>query len=449
MTTAIQKLTDAGLLTRQMPEAVDLEQSLLGAIIIESNCAAMVMDKLERDDFYNTKNRMIFEALAKMWQTGEVIDMLTLCNVMREQGTLNEAGGAYYITQLCNMVNQTGHIESWAKKLNTYKVRRNMIAGTIELQRRAYDITEDPFELAGLASQLATTCTIKQHAESTLLDLGKEFVEDLEAGVSDPGMTQGLQGPDQAYRWMRGEFHILAARPAMGKTAYAVNGALNTAEQEGNSVVIFTLEVTKKAMYRRMIANRARVSVSKLKHNNLTKEERARAVRAAEQIADLPVKIIEAHNMTVEEIRAMCHTIKHKHGLDIVIVDHLLLIALSNFANDKTRGTGHVSRMLKVISVELNVSVVGLCQLNRAVETRGGDKRPQLSDLRETGDLEQDADTVSFLYRPPYYELLQDDGTPFPENFAMLLHAKSRDGETGHTALSFSGAYSLFEDWIE
>lgn len=433
--------------TQLLPHDIDTESAVLGSMIIEPGCIPLVIDKLQRADFYDRKNCLIFESIYKQFKDGHPTDLLTMTQAMNEAGTLKDAGGAYYMTQLMNRVNSTGNLERYVFFLNTYRIRREMIAGSLELQRRAFDITEDPMELPGLASELANTCMIKKNEDSNLNDLGAKFIADIENGVVNTGMTQGMIGPDQAYRWMKGEVHVIAGRPGMGKTAYMISAALNSA-MEGNRIVIYTYEVTKEALHRRMLAYRASVSVSKLKHSAMNREEAQRSVQAAQDISDLPITIVKASGMTVEAIRAHAHMMKHKGLVDIIMIDHIGLVRLSQFSNDKTRGIGHVTNMLKQCALELDVSVVELCQLNRMVEHRP-DKKPQLSDLKETGSIEEDADTVSFLYRPDYYGLNQENGEPFPKDFAIMIHAKSRDGETGETALSFNGEFSRYKDWPE
>lgn len=440
------------------PQAVDLEEAVLGSLMIEKDSLTQVLDILKPECFYKEQHKEIYQAILLLFNNSEPIDLLTVTNQLRKTGKLDMVGGPYYITELTSRVNSAANLEYHARIILEMSIKRDLIRISSEIQTEAFEDTTDVFQLLDRTEQElfeVTNSNIKRNYEG-MRSLMKTAMIELEARKH---MKDGLTGVPSGFSsldrmtsgWQKSDMIIIAARPAMGKTAFVLSAMRNAAVDFGHAVAIFSLEMSAVQLVNRMISAEAELSSEKIKKGRLQDHEWQQLLSKTGKLTEAPIFIDDTPALSILELRAKCRRLKQQHDINLIIIDYLQLMQGDVGIGGKAAGNREqeiagISRALKNIAKELNVPVIALSQLSRAVETRGGEKRPMLSDLRESGSIEQDADMVCFLYRPEYYGITEDEDHMPTRGVGEVIIAKHRNGETGTAKLKFIGEYTKFTD---
>jgi len=437
------------------PQALDLEEAVLGALMIEKDALNAVIDVLKPESFYKEAHQRIYNAIVVLFNSSNPVDLLTVTNQLRELGDIEVAGGAGYITQLTTKVNSAANIEYHARIITQAAMKREMIRIASEILREAYDDTTDVFSLmdrteSGLF-QISESNIKKNYADMGALmsEALKELERRREQKDGLTGVPSGFSALDRITSgWQPTELVILAARPGMGKTAFVVSSLRNAAVDFNMPVAIFSLEMSSIQLVNRMISAEAEIDGEKLKKGNLAPHEWTQLHQRIDRLMRAPIYIDDTPALSILELRAKSRRLKQQHDIQMIVIDYLQLMQgdTKGFGGNREQEIASISRALKNLAKELNVPVIALSQLSRAVETRGGDKRPQLSDLRESGSIEQDADMVAFLYRPEYYGFTQDDTGNSVQGIGEVIIAKNRSGSLETIQLRFVGKYTKFSD---
>ena len=437
------------------PQAIDLEQAVLGAMMLEKNAVTDTIDILKPSSFYDPKHQFIYGAIRDLFGSSNPIDLLTVTNRLKQKGELEAAGGAVYISQLTSRIASTAHIEFHARVIAEKYIKRELIRMSSDVIRNAYDDTNDVFDVLNKAEgelfQIAENNMGKN--VDLMQNVVRQAIEEIEKaslnsdGIS--GVPTGFFDLDKLTSgWQRSDMIVIAARPAMGKTAFVLSMARNTAVDYNMGVALFSLEMSSVQLVKRLIASEARLSAEKLRKGDLREHEFQQLHSRITKLATAPIYIDDTPGISVFDLRAKCRRLKMQHNIDIVIIDYLQLMTAggSKGSGNREQEISTISRSIKEIAKELNVPVVALSQLSRSVEQRGGDKRPVLSDLRESGAIEQDADIVSFIYRPEYYGFLQDEDGNSNQGVGEIIVAKHRNGALDRVRLRFIGEYARFDN---
>ena len=440
------------------PQAVDLEEAVLGALMLEKDALTSVIDILKPESFYKDAHEEIYRAIVTLFNNSEPIDLLTVSNQLRKDGKLDVVGGSYYITELTSRVNSAANIEYHARIIAEQAIKRMLIKISREIQNDAYEDTTDVFDLLDKTESAlfdVTNSNIKKNY-ADMHSLMKEAFRELEERKNH---TDGLTGVPTGFSaldrvtsgWQKSDMVIIAARPGMGKTAFVVSALRNAAVDFKQPVAIFSLEMSSVQLVNRLISSEAELDSEKIKKGQLADHEWQQLVHKTAALTEAPIFIDDTPALSILELRAKCRRLKQQHDIQLVVIDYLQL--MSGDSSKSGGGGGNreqeiasISRALKNIAKELNVPVIALSQLSRAVETRGGDKRPQLSDLRESGSIEQDADMVMFLYRPEYYGITEDENGIPTTNVGEVIIAKHRNGSLETVPLKFVGRFTKFSD---
>lgn len=422
------------------PQNLDAEKSLLGAVLIDEEVLADVSEIVKPKDFYDKNHQMIFDGMMRLYEKHSPVDMLTLTDELKRKDHLELIGGSAYLSELTNYVPTAAHAEAYASMVAQKAVRRRLIKASGEISEMGYDEDTDMQELLSKAeAELFSVSdqSLKQDLvsiESVLTDSfdrmeelhqNKGAIRGIRTGYRDlDNMTAGLQ---------RSDLIILAARPAMGKTTLVTNLAYNVATIEQKAVLFFSLEMSKEQLVDRMLADAAGVDSWNIRTGNLSDDDFAKITDAMGEMAEAPIYIDDKPGLSVLEMRTKARRIAHERELGLIVVDYLQLMQGSGrHDGNRVQEVSEISRGLKLVARELNVPLIALSQLSRTVETRTP-PIPQLSDLRESGSIEQDADIVSFIYRPGYYE----PDNPDVANITDLIIAKHRNGPVGKVSLYF------------
>ncbi len=436
------------------PQAVDLEEAVLGALMLEKDALTAIIDILQPDSFYKDAHNRIYAAIQRLFQRSEPIDLLTVKNELQKTSELEMVGGAYYLTQLTNRISSAANIEYHSRIISQKHIQRELIRISSETIRDAYDETTDVFTLLDTAEKnlfQVAEGNIRKNYDSmaTLIKQAKEQIKKAgEKGEGVNGVPSGFTELDQLTSgWQPGDLLILAARPGMGKTAFVLSVARNTSVRFNIPTAIFSLEMTSLQMVTRLIVTETQLSADKLKKGQLQSHEWEQLNSKITKIAEAPLFIDDTPALSIFELRAKARRLKQQHNIGIIIIDYLqLMTAGGEGGGNREQEISFISRSLKSIAKELAVPVIALSQLSRAVETRGGDKRPMLSDLRESGAIEQDADMVMFLYRPEYYKINEDENGNSLLGIGEVIVAKHRNGALKNIPLRFIDTLAKFED---
>ena len=429
------------------PQDTIAEKSLLGAIMLSDDVMAEVLTILKSDDFYENRHQIIFGAMSSLYDQHKPIDLLTLTAELKAQRKLKEVGGAAYLTELSNFVPAASHAKAYAEIVERASTRRKLIRAGSNIANKAYaenaniddligEAEKELFEVSDkiIKSDYVAMDQLLADALERIAELQKNkgALRGLKTGFSDlDKKTAGLQ---------KGDLIIIGARPAMGKTTFAQNLAYNIANINKKGVLFFSMEMAANEIVDRIISDIADVDNWRMRTGNLSDEEFSRIGDALGEIDELPIYIDDTSSMTIAELRNKARRAMHDHGISVVIVDYLQLMAGSErYAGNRVQEVTEISRGLKILARELEIPVVALAQLSRNVTGRD-DPRPVLSDLRESGSIEQDADLVMFLHRPDYYKKPEEEDT----NITELLIRKHRHGAIGMIELYFDGAKSRF-----
>ncbi len=442
---------------RVPPQAVDVEQSVLGAMLIEREAIPRAVEILPPDAFYSSKHQKVYQAICSLFERGNPVDLITLTEEMKRRGELDDIGGPYYLTELTTQVASAANVEYHARIIAEKSLLRKMIETMTGLIGRAFDTSADAFELLDQAESeiFRISDTQLRRAASSMNEVLKETLARLEAihGREDglTGVPSGFHRLDEMTGgWQPADLVIIAARPSMGKTAFSLAMARNSAlhPQKPAGVAIFSLEMSAQQLAQRLLTSEARVDAQSARTGRMSDDDWPRLARAAGKLSAAPIFIDDTPGLSILELRAKCRRLKAEHDIGLVIVDYLQLMhgTTSSKNSNREQEIAQISRSLKSLAKELNVPVIALSQLSRAVENRGGDKRPQLSDLRESGSIEQDADVVAFIYRAERYGITVDEMGNSTEGLGELIIGKQRNGPIGTVKLAFVHQFARFEN---
>jgi len=443
---------------RMPPQAVDVEKSVLGAMLIEREAIPQAIEVLPPDAFYSGKHQKIYAAIRSLFERGNPVDLVTLNEELKRRDQLEDVGGSYYLTELTTEVASAANVEHHARIIAEKSLLRKMIETMTSVVRKAYDPSADAFELLDEAESQIFQISDNQlrKAAAPMKEVVKDTFEHLE---TIHGQESGITGVPSGFSklddltsgWQDSDLIIIAARPSMGKTAFALASAQNAAThpERPTGVAVFSLEMGAQQLAQRMLTSQARVDAHKARTGRMQDDDWQRLARAAGSLSEAEIFIDDTPGLSVLELRAKCRRLKAEHDIGLVVVDYLQLMQASGSnlrsGANREQEIAHISRSLKGLAKELDIPVVALSQLNRAVENRGGDKRPQLSDLRESGSIEQDADVVAFIYRAERYGITVDEQGNSTEGIAEIIVGKQRNGPIGTVELAFVKQYARFE----
>ena len=440
--------------SRIPPQAVDLEEAVLGAIMLEKDALTAVIDILRPELSYKDSHQTVFTAVMNLFKRSEPVDILTVTGELRKMGELEMIGGPYFLTQLTNRVASAANIEYHVRIIAQKYIQRELIHISSEIIRDAFEDTTDVFDLLDNAERKLFAVG-ENNLRRTYLDiqsLVKRAVEEIENAKNADGQLRGVGSGFTAIDrvtsgWQKSDLIILAARPSMGKTAFVLSMARNMAVDLRKPVAFFSLEMSAIQLVTRLIASEAEIPADKLRRGNLETTEWEQMNAKLQQLITAPLFIDDTPALSIFELRAKSRRLKAQHDIQMIVIDYLqLMSAGGDNKGNREQEISQISRSLKALAKELDIPVLALSQLSRAVETRGGTKKPILSDLRESGAIEQDADLVLFIYRPEYYKLDQwDDGTS-TEGQAEIIIAKHRNGATADVRLRFISHFARFAD---
>jgi replicative DNA helicase len=428
------------------PYSQEAEQAVLGSILIDPAVIDKVSERLKASDFYRQAHQKLFQVISELREAKQPIDLVTLTAELQDRKMLDEIGGVPYLNELTNAVPTAANVEYYARIVEEKAIRRRLIRQANQMTAQAYEAENIEEVLTTMQEQLQN---IQDRAASTTKDRGLDIkqialeeYDELEYRAANPGISGIPTGFVDADRMLNGlnrsELIILAARPSMGKTAFALNIAQNIAIDAGKTAVIFSLEMSAKQLLRRMFSSIGNIDSHNIRTGQMRPDDWERLTNAISVISEAPIKIVE-EAFSLDQIRADARRLKREgEDLGVIVIDYLQLITVEGNFSSANERISHISRSLKLLARELDVPVIALSQLSRAVEQRQ-DKRPMLSDLRDSGAIEQDADVVMFLYRDDYYN--EDSEKP---NIAELIIGKQRNGPVGKVELLFLKNYSKF-----
>ena len=435
------------------PQALDLEEAVLGAIMLEKDAILSVLDILEASSFYKEAHQEIYATARQLSTEEKPIDLLTMTEELRRQDKLEAVGGAVYIAQLTSRVGSAAHLEYHARIVAQKYIQRELIRVSSDIQERAFDESSDvddlldysERELLNIAEGHIKKETVKINS---LLKTAIEQIE--EAGKRDDslsGVPSGFSRLDRLTSgWQKSDLIILAARPSMGKTAFVLSMARNMAVDHSRSVAFFSLEMSSIQLVNRLIIGETQLPSDKIRTGRLENYEWEQLEYKIKDLEKAPIYVDDTPALSIFEFRAKCRRLKQKYDIQAVIIDYLQLMTGSKDSGSREQEVSHISRSLKAIAKELDIPIIALSQLNRSVEMRSGNKRPQLSDLRESGAIEQDADLVIFIHRPEYYGLDVDEDGNSLKGVAEIIVAKHRNGATDDVQLKFVREFAKFVD---
>lgn len=442
------------------PQAVDLEEAVLGAMMIDKKGIDDVIDILHPDAFYDARHQEIYRVIFNLFQQSQPIDLLTVSSALKKEAKLDLVGGDFYLIRLTQKVASSAHIEFHARIILQKYIQRKLISISSEIIENAYDETSDVFDLLDDAEAKlfeVTQGNLKKSSEDAgnLVKQALKKIQDISNQDGMSGLATGFSKLDALTSgWQPSDLIIIAARPGMGKTAFVISMAKNMAIQFNSPVAVFSLEMSSVQLITRMISSETGLTSEKLRKGNLEPHEWEQLNVKTKQLSEAPIFIDDTPSLSIFDLRAKARRLVSQHGVKILVIDYLQLMTAGTNAKsggNREQEISTISRNLKALAKELEIPVIALSQLSRAVETRGGSKRPLLSDLRESGAIEQDADIVSFIYRPEYYGMTEwddDDHTPC-EGQAEFIVAKHRNGGLDNIRLKFTGYLAQFSDLDE
>ncbi|WP_282044441.1 replicative DNA helicase [Winogradskyella flava] len=438
------------------PQAIDLEEVVLGAMMIDKKGVDEVIDILSPEAFYKDAHKHIFEAIFKLFENSEPVDLLTVSSQLKKDEKLDLIGGDFYLISLTQRVSSSAHIEFHARIILQKYIQRSLIKISNEIIEDAYDETKDVFDLLDNAEAKlyeVTQGNVKKSTETaqSLVIQAKKKIEDISNKEGLSGIPTGFDKVDKLTSgWQPSDLIIIAARPGMGKTALTLTMARNIAVDFNQPVAFFSLEMSSVQLITRLISSETGLSSEKLRTGKLEKHEWEQLNVKVKTLEKAPLFIDDTPSLSIFDLRAKARRLASQYGIKMIMIDYLQLMTAggSQKGGNREQEISTISRNLKALAKELSVPVIALSQLSRAVETRGGSKRPLLSDLRESGAIEQDADIVSFIYRPEYYKIDEwDDEERSPtEGQGEFIVAKHRNGGLDNIRLKFIGHLGKFDN---
>ncbi|MCK5400834.1 MAG: replicative DNA helicase [Flavobacteriaceae bacterium] len=438
------------------PQALDLEEVVLGAMMIDKKGVDEVIDILSPEAFYKEAHQYIFEAIFRLFENSQPIDLLTVSSQLKKDNRLDMAGGDFYLISLTQKVSSSAHIEFHARIILQKFIQRSLIKISSEIIEDSYDETKDVFDLLDRAEAKlyeVTQGNIKKSSETAqdLVIQAKKKIEDISNKEGMSGIPSGFDKLDKLTSgWQESDLIIIAARPGMGKTALTLSMARNIAVNQNIPVAFFSLEMASIQLITRLISSETGLSSEKLRTGRLEKHEWEQLNVKVKALEKAPLFIDDTPSLSIFDLRAKARRLASQHKIKLIVVDYLQLMTAGGGmkGGNREQEISTISRNLKALAKELSIPVIALSQLSRAVETRGGSKRPLLSDLRESGAIEQDADIVSFIYRPEYYKIDEwDDEERTPtEGLAEFIVAKHRNGGLESIRMKFIGHLGKFDN---
>ncbi len=432
------------------PHAIDAEQAVLGAVLIDPNAWDRIADKIVEEDFYRKDHRVLFRAIAELKQAGQACDAVTLSDWLQKNQLADDAGGVVYAIELANNTPGAANVSAYAEIVREKSVMRQLLDVGSNIVQNVYQPEgRDARELLDVAERSVFRIAeqgnrgkgglqaIRQSLVQTLDELTRRYhnpnnLQGMSTGFVDlDNVTGGLQNSDLV---------IVAARPSMGKTSFVMNIAEFAALRSGRPVAVFSMEMSTQQLMLRTISSLGRIRQDNLRSGKLTDEEWPKVTATMTQLKDAKLYIDDEGSLSPQEVRARARKLKREAGLGLVVIDYLQLMKVPGTEENRTNEISEISRQMKAMAKELAIPVIALSQLNRGVEQRA-DKRPMMSDLRESGSIEQDADIVAFIYRDDYY-----DKNSAEKGVAEIIIAKQRNGPTGTTKLKWTGEYTRFDN---
>lgn len=429
---------------KSSPQSIEAEKSVLGSMMIDKNVIAQVVEILSAEDFYRDAHKYIFKSIVEMYQRDEPIDEITLLEHLKSTDRLEKSGGISYITEIGSSVLTTANVKSYIKIVEDKATLRKLIDSSTKIIESCYNNQDDVEKVIDVAEQKIFDLAEKKSSSdfeplSDILERGFEQIETLFNNKGEvTGIGSGFKDLDDLTSgFQKGDMILIAARPSMGKTTFALNIAEHAALREGKSVVIFSLEMSKEQLAYKLLCSEANVDMLKLRTGNLEDKDWENIARASGPLSSAKIYIDDTAGVSIMEMRSKCRRLKIEYGIDLILIDYLQLMSGSG-EESRQQEVSEISRNIKAIAKEMQCPVIALSQLSRAPEQRA-DHRPMLSDLRESGSIEQDADLVMFLYRDEYYNKETEE-----KNVAECIIAKQRNGPVGNVKLAWIGQFSKF-----
>jgi replicative DNA helicase len=440
-----------------MPQATEMEKAVLGALMIDKDAYLEVCELLRPESFYEPRNQMVYAAIQRLSMDESPVDVLTVTNQLEKMGHLEEVGGPGYVAELSSRVASSANIEYHANVVAEKYLSRQMIGFVGEVGKKTFDETYDIKDVIQEAEAKLFELSQKNMKKdySVLAPILDRAVKTVQQAHSNTGGVTGISTgfyklDDITCGWQKSDLVIIAGRPAMGKTAFALSLAKNIAADQNIPMAFFSLEMSSEQLANRLMSNAFEIEGKKLMTGQLDREEWKRLDKCMNNLVDAPLYIDDTEGLSVMDLRSKARRLVKEHNIQLIMIDYLQLMTASGMRyNSRQEEVSLISRSLKGLAKELNIPVLALSQLNRSVEGRDGaeGKRPMLSDLRESGAIEQDADMVIFLHRPEYYGIMQsEDGTKDYRGMAEVIIAKHRKGAVGIKMLKFRGEYTRFEN---
>ena len=441
-------MADEKLVPRIPPHSEEAEQSVLGSVLIDHEAVNVAAENLKAEDFYNLRHKEIFEAVLDLYQEGRAVDLVTLKSQLERRGKLEAAGDMKYLSQIAAAVPNSVHIRQYVKIVKDKALYRRFIQLGNQVLTESFS-TETPIEQLSEQVEKEVFGILQNrgsddfsHIKDVLMESFDEIEKIAQNGGEVAGISTGFIDLDQKTAGLHpSDLVLIGARPSMGKSALGVNLIQNAAVRGGKTCAIFSLEMSKQQVVNRMLACEAGVDMEHLRSGNMTDQDWERLVEALGPLSEAQVYLDDTGGITLAELRSKCRKLKIEHRLDLVMIDYLQLMSGSGRSGDnRQQEISEISRGLKTLARELQIPVIALSQLSRALEARA-DHRPMMSDLRESGAIEQDADVVMFIYRDEYYHPDSED-----KNIAEIIIAKQRNGPVGTVKLRYDGQYTRFSN---
>ena len=440
---------------RVLPHALDLEEAVLGALMLERDGIITTQEFLSADSFYSETHRIIYKAIEQLAQELKPIDLLTVTEKLKQTCQLKTIGGAPFLARLTQKVASAANLEYHATIVAQKYVQRELIRTSDEILQRSFDESSDVAELINFAEQgiykvAEGHITKEVQSSRSIMSATIHLIEEaMKNGGKLNGVPTGFRDLDKlTLGWQPSDLIIIAARPSMGKTAFVLSMARNIAVEEQRPVAFFSLEMSATQLMMRLVVAESQLRSNDVRSGRITPEQWNHLEKSVKPLYDAPLFIDDTPALPVTEFRSKVRKLKTQHKIELIIIDYLqLMTGPQETRGNREQEVAYISRTLKAIAKELNIPIIALSQLNRSVESQGGNKRPQLSNLRESGAIEQDADIVAFIHRPEYYGLTQlEDGTP-TKNLAEIIVAKHRNGAVDTINMKFLNDFAQFTDY--
>lgn len=438
----MEEVMDIG---RVPPQSIEAEQSVLGAMLLDKEAIAVATEILKAEDFYREAHGAIFDAIVQIYNRSQPVDLITLSEQLKNTNILEEVGGIGYISDLANTVPASSNVKYYAKIVEEKSLMRKLIQISSEVLDRTYEGTEEVNDLIEMAEKRIFNISQRRSSRGftpinqVLLEAFDKIEQVFQNKGQITGISTGFIDIDNKISGMqKSDFILVAARPSMGKTAFALNIAQHAGVKEKKTVAIFSLEMSQDQLIHRMLSAETHIDSQKLRNGDLAEEDWERLANGMAILSEAPIFIDDTPGIGVMEMRSKCRRLKMEHGLDLILIDYLQLMSGDRRSESRQQEISDISRSLKALAREMDCPVVALSQLSRAPESRA-DHRPILSDLRESGAIEQDADVVMFLYRDEYYHPDTEE-----KNIGEVNIAKQRNGPTGIVKLVWLGQFTKF-----